>query len=199
MRKLDPGEQVYGSDGERLGSVSRLVVDETAHRVTHLVIGDRVVGIAHLRPSGGGRLTVDLDREGFQSQPDITAARVEGVPTHWQAPEGWTHSSFVRIAGALFGQAPYTPPAEVDDDAANVHELTAGSPVWSGYTELGRIEAVDTADDGTITRLVVESSEPRRKVAVPIEAVQEVVGNNVHLSLSPDDFQQLPSADAGAG
>jgi sporulation protein YlmC with PRC-barrel domain len=186
---------VIGSDGERLGSVSRLVVDETAHRVTHLVIGNRVVGIGHLRPSPDGRLTVDLDREGFKSQPDIIAARVEGVPTHWEAPEGWTHSSFVRIAGALFGQSPYTPPVEVDDDVANVHELTEGSPVWSGYTELGRIQAVDTADDGTITRLIVESSEPRRKVAVPIEAVQEVVGNNVHLNLSPAEFHKLPSAE----
>jgi PRC-barrel domain len=195
MRKLDPGEPVIGSDGERLGSVSRLVVDETAHRVTHLVVGDRVVGIGHLRPSPDGRLTVDLDHEGFQSQPDITAARVEGVPTHWQAPEGWTHSSFVRIAGALFGQAPYTPPAEVDDDVANVHELTEGSPVWSGYTELGRIRAVDAADDGAISRIVVESERPRRKVAVPIDAVQEVVGNNVHLNLSPEDFEKLPTAD----
>jgi PRC-barrel domain len=195
MRKLDPGEQVFGSDGERLGSVSRLVVDESAHRVTHLVVGDRVVGIGHLRPSPEGRLTVDLDHEGFQSQPDITAARVEGVPTHWQAPEGWTHSSFVRIAGALFGQAPYTPPAEVDDDAANVHELTEGSPVWSGYTELGRIRAVDAADDGAISRIVVESERPRRRVVVPIDAVQEVVGNNVHLNLSPDDFEKLPTAD----
>jgi PRC-barrel domain len=195
MRKLDPGEQVFGSDGERLGSVSRLVVDESAHRVTHLVVGDRVVGIGHLRPSPDGRLTVDFDHEGFQSQPDITAARVEGVPTHWQAPEGWTHSSFVRIAGALFGQAPYTPPVEVDDDVANVHELTEGSPVWSGYTELGRIRAVDAADDGAISRIVVESERPRRKVVVPIDAVQEVVGNNVHLNLSPDDFEKLPTAD----
>jgi hypothetical protein len=121
----------------------------------------------------------------------MTAARVEGVPTHWQAPEGWTHSSFVRIAGALFGQAPYTPPAEVDDDAANVHELTEGSPVWSGYTELGRIRAVDAADDGAISRIVVESERPRRRVVVPIDAVQEVVGNNVHLNLSPDDFETL--------
>lgn len=197
MRVLDPGEQVIGSDGERLGTVSRLVVDESAHRVTHLVIGDRVVGISHLRRSADGRLTVDLDREGLQSQPDIIAARVEGVPTHWQAPEGWTHSSFVRIVGSLFGQAPYTPPVEVDDDVANVHELTAGSPVWSGYTELGRIEAVDTADDGTLTRVIVESEHPRRKVAVPIQAVQEVVGNNVHLNLSPDAFEALPSARPG--
>ena len=195
MRTLDPGEQVTGSDGGRLGRVSRLVVDEAAHRVTHLVIGDRVVGIRHLRRSTDDRLTLDLDRTALQAQPDIVAARVEGVPTHWLPPEGWALRSFLRIANAFVGQVPYTPPVEVDDDVANVHELTPGSPVWSGFTDLGRIELVNTADDGTITRLVVEADHPRRKVAVPVQAVQEVVGNNVHLNLTPDDFAHLPTAE----
>jgi sporulation protein YlmC with PRC-barrel domain len=196
MRTLDPGEPVTGSDGERLGTVGRLVVDEAAHRVTHLVIGERVVGISHLRRSAGGALTLDLDRQGLRSQPDLTAARVEGVPSHWQAPDGWALRNFLRVAGAFVGQEPYTPPVEVDDDAANVHELTAGSPVWSGFTEVGRVEGVDTADDGTITRVLVEAHRPRRKVAVPIQAVQEVVGNNVHLKLTAEEFDRLPPAQA---
>ncbi|MBO0703312.1 MAG: PRC-barrel domain-containing protein [Candidatus Dormibacteraeota bacterium] len=194
MRVLDPGEEVIGSDGERLGEVSRLVVDEAAHRVTHLVIGDRVVGIGHLRRSGDGRLTLDLDEAGLKAQPDLRAARLEGVPAHWQAPDGWGLGNFLRIASALVGQEPYTPPIEIDDDAANVHELTQGSPVWSGTTELGRVDRVDTADDGTIARVIVHAHHPRRRVAVPIQAVQEVVGNNVHLNLSPEDFQDLDTA-----
>lgn len=192
MRTLDPGEEVVGSGGERLGSVSRLVVDEAAHRVTHLVVGDRVVGIAHLRRAEDGRLTLDLDRAGLRAQPDLAAARLEGVPAHWQAPDGWALGSFLRIANAFVGQEPYTPPIAVDDDAVNVHEVTQGSPVWSGYTELGRVDLVDTSDDGTISRLVVGAHHPRRRVAVPIQAVQEVVGNNVHLNLSVDDFAKLP-------
>ncbi|MBO0709631.1 MAG: PRC-barrel domain-containing protein [Candidatus Dormibacteraeota bacterium] len=193
MRTLDPGEEVIGSDGRRLGSVSRLVVDEAAHRVTHLVIGDRVVGIGHLRRSEDGRLTLDLDRAGLKAQPDLAAARLEGVPAHWQAPDGWALGSFLRIANAFVGQEPYTPPIAVDDDAANVHEVTPGSPVWSGYTELGRVDLVDTADDGTISRIIVGAHHPRRRVAVPVQAVQEVVGNNVHLNLSPDAFAKLPA------
>lgn len=192
MRTLDPGEQVVGSDGERLGSVSRLVVDEAAHRVTHLVIGDRVVGIGHLRRADKGHLILDLDRDGLKAQPDLAAARLEGVPAHWEAPDGWALGSFLRIANAFVGQEAYTPPVEVDDDAENVHEVTPGSPVWSEFTELGRVDAVDTADDGTITRLIVDAHHPRRRVAVPIQAVQEVVGNNIHLNLSPDQFAKLP-------
>lgn len=194
MRTLDPGEPVVGSDGERLGTVGRLVVDEAAHRVTHLVIGDRVVGIGHLRRSAGRELTLDLDAEGLRRQPDLVAARVEGVPAHWQPPEGWTLPNFLRVVGAIVGSGVYTPPVEVDDDAANVHELTPGSPVWACETELGRVERVDTADDGTITRVVVAAHHPRRSVAVPIQAVQEVIGNNVHLNLDPNSFDTLPSA-----
>lgn len=195
MRTLHPGEQVIGPRGERLGWVSRLVVDEAAHKVTHLVIGDRVVGLSHLRRAQDGRLTLDLDRNGLRAQPDIPAARLEGVPAHWRVPAGWVQDNFLRIAGAFVGQEPYTPPIEVDDDAANVHEVTPGSPVWSGYTELGRVELVDTADDGTITRLIVQAHHPRRRLAVPVQAVQEVVGNNVHLNLSPADFAKLSPAD----
>ncbi len=196
MTTLDPGEQVIGSDGERLGSVSRLVVDETAHRVTHLVVGDRVVGIGHLRRAENGRLALDLDRAGLRAQPDLAAARLEGVPAHWEAPEGWALGGFLRIANALMGQEPYTPPIEVDDDAVNVHEVTPGSPVWSGTDELGRVELVETADDGTITRLIVRGHRPRRRLTVPIEAVQEVVGNNVHLNLNPDEFSKLSPAES---
>lgn len=195
MRTLHPGEHAIGVDGERLGSVSRLVVDEAAHRVTHLVIGDRVVGIGHLRRAEDGGLTLDLDRAGLEAQPGVEAARLDGVPAHWRAPEGWGLASFLRIANAFVGQEPYTPPVEVDDDAANVHELTPGSPVWSGYTELGRVELIDTADDGTIARVIVQAHHPRRRLAVPVQAVQEVVGNNVHLNLSPDDFAKLPEPE----
>lgn len=195
MRTLDPGEPVHAIDGERLGSVSRLVVDEAAHRVTHLVVDDRVVGIAHLRRSAGGELTLDLDRAALMRQPDVETARLDGVPAHWVPPDGWILRNFLKVAGAFIGQEPYVPPVEVDDDAANVHELTSGSPVWSGATELGRVEKVDTADDGTIARVIVTAHHPRRQVAVPIQAVQEVVGNNVHLNLTAEDFAHLPGLE----
>ncbi|MGH7921410.1 MAG: PRC-barrel domain-containing protein [Candidatus Dormibacteraceae bacterium] len=194
MRTLEPGERVVGRDGERLGSVSRLVVDEGADRVTHLVVADRVVGIGHLRSSDGDELTLDLDRRGLEAQPDVEAARLEGVPAHWQEPSGWARASFLRIANPFVGQSVYTPPVEVDDDAANVHELTPGSPVWSGFTELGQVDLVEASDDGSITRVIVRAHHPRRRVAVPIQAVQEVIGNNVHLNVSPDRFEKLPSA-----
>lgn len=192
MRTLRPGEEVWGSDGARLGSVSRLVVDEAAHRITHLVVGERVVGIDHLRAAGEGKLVLDFDGAGLKAQPDLEAARVEGVPAHWQAPSGWALGNFLRIANALVGQEPYTPPVEVDDDAENVHELTRGSPVWSGFTELGRVERIVAADDGTLVKIIVQADNPRRRVTVPVEAVQEVVGNNVHLNLSAADFGKLP-------
>lgn len=193
MRELAPGERVVDLRGERLGTVSRLVVDEQANKVTHLVVGDRVVGIGHLRRTDDGELMLDLDRSGLEAQPDIEAARLQGVAAHWEAPSGWNLGNFLRIANPFVGQGVYTPPVEVDDDAANVHELTPGSPVWSGFDELGRVEVVDTADDGTVTRLIVQANHPRRRVAVPIQAVQEVVGNNVHLNLGPEQFAALPS------
>ncbi|MBO0686508.1 MAG: PRC-barrel domain-containing protein, partial [Candidatus Dormibacteraeota bacterium] len=38
VRTFRTGEEVLDREGRRLGSVERLVVDEGAHRVTHLVV-----------------------------------------------------------------------------------------------------------------------------------------------------------------
>ena len=60
MRTLRIGEDVLGADGKKLGSVERLVVDPTAHRITHLVVLGRLVGVDRTADGGCGRLTVDL-------------------------------------------------------------------------------------------------------------------------------------------
>ena len=51
MRSLRVHEEVLGRDGGRLGTIERLVVDERAHRVTHVVVHGRLVG----EPSGNWR------------------------------------------------------------------------------------------------------------------------------------------------
>ncbi|MFZ0215186.1 MAG: PRC-barrel domain-containing protein [Candidatus Dormiibacterota bacterium] len=193
MKTLQAGEHVVGRDGRRLGHVESLVVDEQAHRITHLVIGGRVVPTSLFTAAGPTSLQLDLDEAGLKAQPDVEHARLAGAPAHWEAPNGWARSNFLRIAEAFIGQGPYIPPVTLGDDAENVHEITEGSPVWSGGDELGRVASVDTDDGGAITRIVVDAH--RRRIAVPIAEVEEVVGNNVHLRLSPAEFIALSDAE----
>jgi hypothetical protein len=198
LRPLEIGEEVLGRDGSRLGALERLVVDERAHAVTHLVVAGRVVGARYFADDEEGRLVCDLDHAGLEAQPDLEHASVAGVPDHWQPPRGYVLGSFLRIAEALVGQTAYVPPVAVEPDRESAHEITAGSPVWSAEHRLGEVTRVLTDDFGTVTDLVVRHGALDEEVRLPADRVTEVIGNNVHTDLGPPAFAELPRYDGGA-
>ena len=71
MRELHVGEDVLWPDGSQAGAVERIVVDESAHRVTHLVVDGRLVALAKLRDAGPDGLVVELEREAFEKLPRV--------------------------------------------------------------------------------------------------------------------------------
>lgn len=193
MRPLEIGEDVLGRDGSPIGALQRLVVDERAHTVTHLVVDGRVVGALHFADDEKGNLVTDLDRAGLEAQPDLAHASLAGVPDHWQPPRGYVLDSFLRIAEALVGQTAYVPPVSIEPDAQSAHEITDGSPVWSGEQRLGVVRSVLADDAGTITGLAVQHGLLEEEVLLPAEHITEVIGNNVHTDLDPEAFADLPS------
>jgi PRC-barrel domain len=193
LRRLRVGEDVYDRQGDRLGTLERLVVDEAAHTVSHLVVGGHIVGVSHFADSTEDELICDLDRHGLQAMPDVHHPSVGDVPAHWEAPRGYALDNFLRIAGALIGQGPYTPPAVIEPDLASIHEITEGSPVWHGDEQLGEVSTVLTDDDGRVTDLVVQRGAFGEARTVPSSHVTEVIGNNIHLDLSPSQLESLPT------
>ncbi len=199
MRQVFIGEDVVGAGGIRLGSVDRMVVDERGHRVTHLVVEGRAVPLSHFKEAGLDGLVSDLDQESLQRLPSADLPPFGQPGEHWQAPVTYGLESFLSIFGALVGQAPYQPPVHVELGTEDrLHEITAGSPVWSGERPLGELERVLTGDGGAISALVVRRHRrPGGRVLVPAERVAEVVGNNVHLALSQAEERELaPYAEA---
>ena len=194
-RVLQIGEEVLGAGNERLGQVQRLVVDETAHRVTHVVVGDRLVSARRLRDAGPNALRTDLSRADFDHLPAAGHGHVSGPRSHWNAPLGYRLENFLAIASALVGQAPYQPPVHLDAGLEAAHEITHGSPVWSGNRRVGEVEQVLAGVSGTVTELIVRLPGLRgRRVRLGVERVIDTVGNNVHVVLSEDDEAALPDA-----
>lgn len=193
MRDLCIGEEVVGRDGRRLGRVERLVVDEQAHRVTHLEVEGRLVGVAHLTEGDGGRLATDLDAEGLQRQPEAQAPLVQPPGQHWRPPGGYALGNFLRISSALIGQVAYVPPVRVELDLSAVHEIAPGSPVWSQGKQVGEVSEVLSDDEGTVTSLVL-----RRpglfglRLLLPAKHVIEVLGTNVYTDLTEPQIEALP-------
>jgi hypothetical protein len=194
LRRLYIGEEVEGPDGP-IGHLQRIVVDERAHAITHLVVAGRVVGVAHFTAEEG-RLRCDLDRAALERMPDVETASVAEAPPHWRAPSGYGLESFLRIAEALIGQSPYVPPAEIEPDLSSVHELTRGSPVWHGGERLGEVTAVLTDDGGRVTAVAVQSGVFDTEHVVGIEHVVEVIGNNVHVDLDGEALHRQPVHEA---
>jgi len=58
--------------------VDRLVVDETAHRVTHIVVDGRLVGVRRLRGSTPDQLVTDLDPDTLRTLPELHHAGAAG-------------------------------------------------------------------------------------------------------------------------
>jgi sporulation protein YlmC with PRC-barrel domain len=194
VRSLRVGEEVLDRDGGRLGTVERLVVDEQAHRVTHLVVGGRLLGVGRVGGVDGSRLTADLDRDELGRQPEARPELVTAPGSHWRAPGGYSVDDFLAIASALIGQGPYVPPVHLDLDLSAVHEIVPGSPVFAGREHVGEVNQVLTDDEGRVTSLVLRrQGVVGRRVLLPAEHVTEVVGTTVHVDLARPEIDALPA------
>jgi sporulation protein YlmC with PRC-barrel domain len=195
VRTLRIGEEILDGDGMKLGSLDRLVVDPNAHRITHIVVDGHLVGVDRVAGAGPDRLRVNVTKEALERLPEAHPGIVVAPGEHWRPPRGYVLENFLRLAEALVGQSPYVPPVQVDLDAEPRHEISAGSPVWSGQRQVGKVAQVVADADGTIRELVVRHGLLEGRRRVPIDRVIEVVGTNVHLDLSEEDFEALPTED----
>jgi hypothetical protein len=200
VRQLRVGEEVLDKDGGRLGLVERLVVDERAHAVTHLVVEGRLVGMARVRAVDGDRLAADIGRDELLRQPEDHADAVAAPPGHWVAPSGYTLDSFLRIVTALVGQGPYVPPIHADLDLTGIHEIMPGTAVWSGGRRVAEVTRVDTDDQSQIAALLLRlPGFAGHRVVMPAAHVVEVVGANVYVDLDREGIEALPRFDEPAG
>ena len=192
MRRLEIGEDVLAADGSRLGTVERIVVDESAHTVTHLVVDGCAVELGRFKDAGPDGLSTDLTRSELERQPDADAPPFGAPGEHWQAPPGYALESFLGIAGALLGQAPYQPPVHANfGQVDEIHEITEGSPVWAGSDEIGHVRELESDDGGHVVALVLEGGLFARPRRIPVSRVLRVAGNNVHTDLTPEELEAL--------
>ena len=195
MRELRVGEDVLAPDGRRLGTLERLVIDPTANRVTHIVVDGRVLGLGRVRDAGADGLVAELDRDGLSRLPEVHS-EILGTPDEvWSPPPGYGLQNFLSIAEAVVGQGPYVPPVQADLDLSTVHEITPSSPVWSGRERLGEVAEVQTDDSGALIDFVLDRGFLQRRVRVPAGRVVEVIGNNVHVDLTDEELEDLPTEE----
>ena len=198
MRELRIGEDVLARDGERLGTVEGMLVDHEGHRVTHILVDGRLLGLGKLRDAGPDGLASGLDRAEFEQLPEAHEGLVGPAGESWTAPPGYRLENFFAFAGAVIGQVPYVPPVHVEFDESDRHEITPSSPVWSGRERLGEVAEVLTDEEGRLIDLVLDRGFLHRRVRIPAGSIVEVVGNNVHVDLTEEEVHELPPEDVQA-
>ena len=198
MRELRIGEDVLAPDGERLGSVERLVIDPRADRVTHLVVDGRVIGLGRISDAGPDGLVADVSRDGLRRLPEVHSDLLGTPDEAWAPPPGYRLQNFLSFAEALVGQGPYVPPVRADLDLSTVHEITPSSPVWAGRRRLGEVAEVLTDDRGVLVDIVLDRGFLHSRVRVPAGRVVEVIGNNVHVDLTDEEVDNLPPENVQA-
>lgn len=193
MRQFKIGEDVLGRDGSRLGHVDRLVVDQGAHIVSHLVVGGRVVPLSNFVDAGPDGLAANLDEAELNLFPSHDEEPYREAGPDWEPPEGYSLHNFLTIASAILGQGPYAPPVQGDlTPGLSTSEITAGSPVWVSEKEIGHVVEVLTDDGGATVNLVMaRPGLVGEHVLIPISKVIEVVGLNVHVDLTETDVGLL--------
>lgn len=198
MRSLRTGGDVLAPDGSRLGTVERIVVDESGRQVTHIVVAGRAIPAGRLRDAGYDGLAADVSEEELKTLPDASEPPFAAPGEHWEPPEGFALEDFLALADAfnrVVAQGPFQPPAYVETGASLLHEIHSGSPVWCGNDLVGRVDRLLWDGERNVSGVVVKHGFPAKLTRVPVGQVREVVGNNVHLAVAEAAFGELPGFD----
>jgi len=212
------GASCYGSDGTKLGTLHRIVIDEQDDRVTHLVIDPGLLEAGNLLAPGGWEKPRDIvvpadilmsaddeaihlncTKDAFKAMPQFEVEHFTGVGAGWTPPAGYRIEEFLTFASSAWGLGggAYVPPADVTrQEGPTEHEITVGTPVWRlepSEKELGKVVRVLTDPDTlAVTALVVRHGMIRREdVVLPIRYVTDVQDDQIFVDIADELWEKL--------
>lgn len=218
--KIDLGKDVIAVDGEKIGTVDRLVLDNETHNLTKFVVHkgmifseDRIVDldmVSKVDADGNIHLSVASDDErrlpAFVEDTYRVASEEETRHLEYGTLTGTAPYAPIWIApgGASGsyrpGEGPFFHGAETTsgtlETRTNLPEDTmtmdTGTDViGSDGDKVGEIEELVTDEHGNTTAFVVKSGFIfTHDVRIPIEAVERMSGDHVRLNITGDEAEQ---------
>jgi uncharacterized protein YrrD len=220
LEDLHIGVPVRGSNGNHLGSLSRVVIEPSSKQVTHLVVEPGLVESGNLLKPGGwetprehvvpmslvaaaskDEVRLTCDESAFQRLPLFERkqyADVDAAATGTRGQSRFQLGELVNFvaAGWGLGAAPYIAPADISlNETPGSVAIEEGSPVWrlDPHEEIGAVERVlvDAATQRVSALVVRRSGLLHHRVLLPIEKVSGVDDGVVHVTLSPAEVDAL--------
>jgi uncharacterized protein YrrD len=207
------GAKVVTADGERVGTIDRVVLEPDTKEVTHLVVQkgflfteDKVVPMSLVGPATEDQVTLREDAGDLEKLPDFQESHYipvdrgpEPAPgaVHWARPlyiypplgTSWTSP----------GYAAYTMPQCVAKTEKHIPKgtvaLKEGARVISSDGEhIGNIERIftDPQKDRATHLLISEGLILKEKKLIPTGWMTNVLEDEVHLAVDSDFVEGLP-------
>jgi uncharacterized protein YrrD len=223
--RLKKGDEVYSSQGEKLGDIERVVLDPDTKEVTHLVVGkgflfktNKLIAMDMVDPTIENRITLRASKQQLDEFQDFEETHYVNVdqtenPSSDELPAGnqvpvsyWyppINLAWWRAGGT---DNPITYPAMpvyVARTEQNIPEgtvaLEEGAKVMSSDDKhIGNIEQViiDPQDKRVTHFVVSEGTLLKERKLVPVLWISRIGENEVHLSSSADVLGRLPAYHA---
>jgi len=207
------GAKVFTADGERVGTIDRVVLEPDTKEVTHLVVQkgflfteDKVVPMSLVGPATEDQVTLRQDADGLEELPDFEESHYVPIdrgpeptpgemrpvrPLYWYPPIGawWT----------IGGYTSYVKPQYVVKTEKHIPEgtvaLEEGAKVVSSDGDhVGDIERIftDPLEDRATHLLISEGLFLKEKKLVPTKWIAKIFEDAVHLAVDSDLVDSLP-------
>ncbi|MFN2170910.1 MAG: PRC-barrel domain-containing protein [Candidatus Promineifilaceae bacterium] len=209
------GTSVYTSDGERVGSIERVVIEPRSKEVTHLIVEkgflfkeDKVVPMSLVGPATEDRVTLRKGAGDLEKLPDFeesyfisteveAAARppkqmMPGIGSiYWYPPVGSKRNSGIFGSGTA---APYIEET-IQNIPQNTVALKEGARVITlDKKHVGDIEEIftDVAEDKVTHILISQGVFLKEKKLIPITWISNIKEGEVSLLISSQLVENLP-------
>lgn len=210
--KFDLGMDVFGSDGEKVGTVERIVVDTNTKQIHKFIVhrgflthDDKLVDIDMVSTQDADGLRLDLTSDEVNELPDYIEERFVQIPEQdrdalpFILPNAMGAGSYLYGApnvgrgyegsqDSFFNAAPSVAP--VIEDKSNIPEtdvmISAGTDVYGADGDkVGSVGEILVSDDGAINGFIVSKGFIFKKdVRVPIDWVETADGSEIRLNVT---------------
>jgi uncharacterized protein YrrD len=221
IEDLRIGAAVASTAGDRLGTLSRVVVDGTTDTVAGIVVDPGLVQSGNLLAPGGWsrprervvptqlvaavtaeEVRLSCDEDAFAQLPLFEHEQSVAVdPTTAGAPERWSRfrlGDLINYAASEFGLggAPYLPPAEITHvEPPTAGAIAEGTLVWrtAPHERIGEVERVlaDAATQRVSSLVIRRGGLARHRVVLPAAAIASVEDGVIHVHLTDAELETL--------
>lgn len=219
---VELGQDVYGWDNKKVGTIDRLVINPRTKEVEQFVVGqgfftheDKLVDLSMVAHGGNEGVVLNVPSATVHQLPTFVKEDfLEARPEHLaDRPIGYADGMGGRTlvlgtpdvgrgyegGGSLYDPAPINPPIEVTKRNIPSEDVTIGkgsNVVSSDGHDLGQVKEVFFDNRGNTTGFEVESGLLRqRQFRIPIAWVGEIDDNKVHLTVTEAEVHSRRSPE----